>query len=501
MDPLRAIELARAAADTERSVPAFLRHLRQSDATLQRAGFPPISEWWWAEIRRFFGALTGTADGPRQWVLRVGRRGGKSSTLCRVAVSWALAGPWDVPPGDTGYVMLCSTKRGEAAGRIATIGTILRELGVKHTRAGETIDLAGRNAAFRVFTASVSGVAGPTAIMAIGDEVALWRDSETGANPAAEVFAQLRPTVATQPWAPIILSSSAYSKTDYHAVQFSLGNTPAQRVSVASTWQANPSVTEGDTRALEPDDRAWARQYASIPQDTVTESWFGHDVIDACVDRGRLETPDAPPGAHVIVAADAAFSRDRFAVAAVVSQRGDRSAARITSVLGTWALTPDDSGPLLPSACVAYAAAICRRFGTSQVLLDQFAAEPLREMFLAHDVYAKVSPWTATNKAARFRAVREAMLERLLRLPDEPELLRELHGVAGRLMAAGHERIEAAEGYDDRVHALVMAAHAALEHGAHVAPDIAPVETAADRWEAAIQREIEADDAPNDWYS
>lgn len=478
------------------TVTAFLDELDAQDALLVKAGFPPMSPWWRAEVHRYFGAL----PGPRQWVLRVGRRGGKSSTLCRVAVAWARRGPWHVPPGDTGYVMFCSTKRSEAANRIATIAAILRALGVKHSRAADTITLAERNAAFRVFTASVAGVAGPTSIMAIGDEVALWRDAETGANPAREVFAQLRPTVATQPYAPIILSSSAYSKTDYHAEQFALGDTPQQRVSVAATWEANPdpSVAREATMALEPDERVWLRQYASVPQDAVTASWFGHEVIDVCVDRGRVES-DAPPGSIVHVAADAAFRRDRFAVAAAVSVRGDRSDVRITSVLGTWAWG-GDGATLVPSECVAKTAEVCKRYGTSVVWLDQFAAEPLREMFMAHGIYAKVAPWTAANKAAKFRAVREAMLERTFRLPDEPELLRELHGIAGELRHGGHERIEAADGYDDRVFAAVMAGHAAIEHGAHETREIAPPETEAERWARAIERDMTRPDDDGDLY-
>ena len=493
--------MALAHAREERSVRAVIRHLHKSEPALVRAKFPPISEWWLREIDRFADALgEGDRAAVRRWVIRVGRRGGKSSTLCRLAVAWAVAGPWEVPTGDMGYVMIVSTTRREAAQRIATIGSILRALGVKHERAGDTITLADRNAAFRTYTATIAGVAGPTAIMAIGDEVALWRDSATGANPAREVFGQLRPTVATQPWAPIIMSSSAYSTRDYHHTEFLRGNTDDQIVSLAATWQANPTITEAETRALEPDERAWLRQYASVPQDAVAEAWFGHDVIDRAVDRGRLETPDRPPGSYVIVAADAAFSSDRFAIAAAASVRGTDAPVRITSVLGTWALEPSEGKPLRPSDCVRFAASICRQYGTTQVFLDQFAAEPLREMFRDAGIVATVIPWTATSKPARFRSAREALLDGTLRLPDEPELLRELHAVSGELRPGGHERIEAATGHDDRVFAAVMAATVAIERGAGVVPDVAPAESAAERWEAAIQREIEAEADEPDWY-
>ena len=75
-------------------VAQFLAHFDAMDADLVVRGFPPTSPWWRSRIERFL------RSGKKRWVLRVGRRGGKSSTLSRLLTAWILWGPWSVPPGD-----------------------------------------------------------------------------------------------------------------------------------------------------------------------------------------------------------------------------------------------------------------------------------------------------------------------------------------------------------------------------------------------------------------
>jgi hypothetical protein len=69
-----------------------------------------------------------------------------------------------------------------------------------------------------------------------------------------------------------LLVSSAFSRDDYHAVLVDRGDTEHQRVAIATTWEANPSITEAQTRQLEPDPRIWAREYSSIPQSSASDA-------------------------------------------------------------------------------------------------------------------------------------------------------------------------------------------------------------------------------------
>jgi hypothetical protein len=448
---------------------AWLRFFDAQDTALMEAGFPATSPWWRRQIERFF------RSGRRQFVLRVGRRGGKSSTLCRVAVAWALFGAYSVPPGDIGIVAFVSVSRDESAQRLRTIEAVLKVLQVTYRRSGDAIELADRNAGFKTFTASVAGVSGPTCIMVLGDELAKWKDAETGSNPAREVIASLKPTVATQPNAPLFWSSSAFSKDDFHATLFDRGDASDQIVAHAATWEANPSVTEETTHELEPDQATWQREYAAIPSDSSIENWFG-----AAIDRAIDLEPPPPllPGLRPVIAIDAAFANDRFGWAVVSSSVAARdakgNARRITHTLGTDAWKPDEPSPTI----TRFKAEVCSKYDNhpyemSTVFADQHEGASFKELARLAGVHLQILPWTGgngeTSKLAKFKAVRLAMLEGSFRIPNDPALIKEFRSVRGILSASGNERIEIPRtnlGHGDRVSAVCLAGSVALERGA-----------------------------------
>jgi hypothetical protein len=281
----------------------IVQRLYALDEALALQGFPRTSPWWSETLARFY------ESGRRQVVLRVGRRGGKSSSLCRVGVCEALYGEHHIPPGDLGVVAIISTHRDEAAQRLRTVKAILDAIGVKYRPIDGGIELADRPVAFKVYTASVSGVSGFTAIAVICDEVAKWRDADTGANPAREVLSSLRPTMATQPNARIFLSSSPLGRLDAHAAAFEAGDDDFQRVAFAPTWVANPSLTEADTRALERDEDRWKREYGAIPIEGDEASLLSAALVDRST---RTTAGDLPreKGVSYVAAMDPGFSRN-----------------------------------------------------------------------------------------------------------------------------------------------------------------------------------------------
>ena len=86
-DPYQALErrMAAVAARIGREM-NLITQLLIVAKILFEAGFHNVSAWWIATLTRFW------QSGQRTLVLRVGRRGGKSSTLCVVAVLEALFG-------------------------------------------------------------------------------------------------------------------------------------------------------------------------------------------------------------------------------------------------------------------------------------------------------------------------------------------------------------------------------------------------------------------------
>jgi hypothetical protein len=286
--------------------PSLLESLRIQDERLVAASFPPISPWWWDTLGGFYGRDL------RQLVLRVGRRGGKSSTLCRVGVCEALHGDHSIPPGDVGVVAIVSTTKPEARERLRTVRAILDALKVGHHPIEGGLELDTKPRAFKVFAGTIAGVSGFTSICVLCDEVAKWRDADTGANPATEVLASIRPTMKTQPNARIFLSSSPVGRLDAHAAAFDEGETSLQIVAHAPTWAANPTLSEASTRKDEPDELIWQREYAAVPIDGEVASLFSPVTIDAAT-RAEL-TRSADPGCSDAAGMDPGTKRNAWTI-------------------------------------------------------------------------------------------------------------------------------------------------------------------------------------------
>lgn len=295
--------------------PGTYGYLLWIDGALQRKGFPPLSPWWSTTLKDFWSAQ-------KRWLLlRVGRRGGKSSTLCRAAVTEALFTKRRISPGDVGVWAIFSVDRAEASGRLTTIKAILSALGIDFQTSSylgrERVgfpDAYGNPIEFRVYPATVGAASGFTAIGATCDEEAKWRDEKTGSNPAAEVLRALRPALATLEGAHGYRCSSAFAElgTHYHDVEE--GDTALHHVAKLGpivdrvredllqvarseseqgtdmirahaeditadsacipTWVANPTKTAHGLRVEEPDLATWLREYVSKSLGSSGASFF-----------------------------------------------------------------------------------------------------------------------------------------------------------------------------------------------------------------------------------
>jgi len=441
------------------------------DRLLVQSGFPPCSPWWRGAIERFL------LSGKRRWVLRVGRRGGKSSTLSRLFVVWVLFGDWYIPPGDTAVVAIVSIDRAEASQRLTTIEAILRALQVRFERVGQEILVPELRAKFSVKTCSTTGTIGFTSIALFGDEMARWESRDTAANPAREVMASLRPSMATQPNGFEIDCSAPWGTDDYHAELFDSGTNGEQVTDLAATWQANPTLSEEDTRALEPDERLWSRAYAAIPGASVTGDWFG-TALDVVIASPRVVEP-VLPWVRYLVSIDPAFDKDHFgwAVSSCRTLPADPRlpdrARRLVRVheAGQWAVNGarpvELAYRLRDEVCKKYhVGSVAEPDGTAWVISDQYEGQSFSDLARQAGIVLQIVPWTAGNsertQIARYRSVRLAMREGALWLPDDPELAAELRQVGGKLLPSGNESIVLPRarkgGHMDRVSALVAGA-------------------------------------------
>ena len=385
-------------------------------------------------------------------MLRVGRRGGKSSTLSRLLVAWILWGPWDIPPGDTAMVAIVSVDREEASKRMVTIEAILAAAGVtfdKRTQAQE-IHIPERRAAFAVKTCSLTGTVGFTSIAIFCDEQAKWASKEESANPAGVVMATLRPTMATQPFAFEIDCSAPWGTDDYHAKLCAEGTNETQIYDHGATWDAHPALTESRTHELEPDESEWKRAYAAIPSASLSGDWFGVS-LDRALELDRC-AEDVTPWVRYTLAVEIDWSRDHLSYAAVSSRavppdaRAPDRPLRLTRVheARIWPIAGAQPREVafwvVQRVCARYQPETRPRVTIAEDEGHSFL-EAARAAGLSLDM-AKLSGRGQSGEIERYRAFRVALGDKSVQLPDESGLTSELRAVRARMTTAGNEIIE-----------------------------------------------------------
>jgi hypothetical protein len=431
----------------------MLRRFDALDRALVAVGFPATSPWWRAEIERFY------RSGCRRWIIRAGRRAGKSSTLCRLAVNEALYGGHVVPRGDVAFCAFISVSRDEASKRLFTIKSILNALRVQHDERGEEIVLSDKPLGFKVFPASIAGVSGPTCFVVIGDEGAKWRDSDSGANPATEVIASIMPSLATMPRSIAIWSSSPLGTTDAHARMFDEGTSDRQLVSHATTWQANPTVTEEDTHCLETDPRRWAREYAAIAQAGLLAVFDPEFVRPAF---GRVLTPRLA-GEPVLVLDPSSGKKDAWTWAIVRWTQPAESAREVLKfeVVDGLAGRFWDQGA--GDVIVDRLAELAQSWGVKHVHSDQRESLMLASAFSTRGFVFWAHDWSSKSKPPAVERVRRWFAEGALALPTHDVMQRECENFEEKITQSGSFTFAArGTGHDDYVSLLITAAMADL---------------------------------------
>jgi len=354
---------------------------------------PPIRVWFPElpeGLQRMNETLSGIREGNRQvwpdmspfWVktialcyfagrlnnlFRVGRRGGKSSSICRVALYECLEGDHQIPAGDTGVFAIISALLPQAKDRIKTLVALCKALDIQYKATQTEIKFEGKNTEIRCFAATKEAVVSFTCIGAVCDEEALWRDEE-GTNPAAEILENLRPTTATMPNAKIWHISAPWSTLDVHYLAFERGLQRDQICFYAPSWVANPTLTEEKTHELEPDDPTWERQYKAIPSAADETKFFNAALIDQAR-KIYLQTPEADTKAG----GDLAFRKDSAAVCVV---SGNNDFARL-EFEKSW--TPERGRPLRPTEVIGEIVRIATQAGADSLCADLHYIESVRE--------------------------------------------------------------------------------------------------------------------------
>lgn len=453
---------------------ATLESLLSFCQRLEAAGQHGLTPFWREQAARLYG---GTAD---TLVAQVGRGGVKSGFASRVAINEVLAGDFEVPDGEIHYWIDVSENKAEAQQRLRQYESYLGVLGVPFERRGDEIVIPELRRGFLVRAFDSGKVAGFRALGGRADELAkAANEIEEGRAVVSSLVAM---SVTHRRHRPkLLLLSAPTGKSNYHYSRWSEGDRSYQITTHAPTWVANPSISEEDTRALEPHEPTWLMEYAAIASEGVVGMFFGERALTLSIDPGRTQPGCILGGRHNIISTDTAFTEtgDRFGVSVQTHEEGPWSDERDQRELSrvfvhethAWRAdrSPRDMAARLRRE-------VCDRYDNDHVATDQHEASSWKQ--LANDVGLKVDTysWSGGNrtlerddesvsKTQAFKTVRSAMLNGRVRLPDDPTLLSELRTVYSELSHAGNELIRIPRskgGHGDRISALVMGVSLAL---------------------------------------
>lgn len=365
------------------------------------------------------------------WAI-VGRRGGKSRVASVAAFHAAVSRDWHaaLAPGETGVLMLIASDRRQARVLLAYVRALSRlpvfaPLIKRVLRDSIETRLGSR---IEVVTASAAAPRGLTAIGAVCDEVAWWRSGDDGANPAADIFAAIRPAMAGVAGARLLAITTPYRATDEagRAFERGYGRDDAEPL----VWRA-PTLTMNNAldpqivaKALEDDPAAASAEYLAQFRSDLA-AWIDTDAVRAVTIADRRElAPQA--GIAYKAFADASGGRsDAFALGIAHAEPDGRVILDLAREIGA---------PFNPTSAVAEHAATLAAFGCFEVCGDKYSAQWVVEAFAKHGIQYRASE---RNKSAIYAETLALILSQRCELLDVARLAQQLGALERRTARGG----------------------------------------------------------------
>ncbi len=398
-------------------------------------------------------------DGIREGVLRCGRRSGKGRLASVMASYESTANSAvhlaAVPAGEQVAVVVIAKTQPQARIIHRYIAGYLRRpaLGVRIVR--DTVDELELSNGMVIMTlpCHAASVRGHAIAVIIADEAAHWTGVDGSPLDPAEIWHAVSPGVAQFPeHRKLVLSTPRFASGWFAELceRADSGAFPDMRHWHRTTAEMNPRISAAFL------DRERATDPVYFSREYLAEWGEGEGAVfePALIRAAIRDEADLPPrpGQPYVLATDAAVVGDRFA--AIVGHR-DRDGRVIVDRLRQWKGTR--ANPVQIDATLDELADMARAYNRATILIDQFAAEPIRQGFAARGLYAEQRPWTNQSKIDAVGAVRRALYAKNLSIPRHVELVAELSALEQRPTASGRPRIAApGRQHDDWASCLMM---------------------------------------------
>ncbi|MGD0123477.1 MAG: hypothetical protein ABSC46_13065 [Candidatus Limnocylindrales bacterium] len=404
-------------------------------------------------------------DGIRTAVLRLGRRSGKGRIAATVATFEATVNAAAhlaaVPVDEQVAIVVVATSQKQARIVHRFVRAFLRRPELASLVVRDTDDEIELTNGIVIVTvpchaASARGLA---IAVAIFEEAAWFAGRDGSPLDPKEIWDALVPGTAQFPERRVIVMSTPRWSVGWFATiceQAGSGRWPDMRHWHGTTAEMNPSIPASFLEQEQAKDPAAFRREYEAEFDAAIAAVFDDALVRAAI-ADRADLP-ALPGQAYVASIDAAFTGDTFAL--VLGHVGEQARILVDRVRG-W--TGSRANPVRIDETLDEIALICRAYNGAPVLIDQFAAEPIRQGLAKRGLQVYPRPWTQESKVDAVAAMRRALYGGRLEIPRHRELIAELVSLEQRPSPSGRPRIAApGSGHDDYASAL-MALVAELE--------------------------------------
>lgn len=384
----------------------------------------------------------------------IGRRGGKNRAAAAVVVYLALFKQWTLAAGEVGTVLVLASDRAQAKVAFRYIRGLLE---ANPTLQSEVVSITSdtitleNHIEITIVTADNAAVRGRTVVACVMDEFAFW-----GHEQATEVLRGVRPGMATQRDAMLIVISSAYAAAGpFHEARrahFGVDN-PGVVYAVATSQQMNPTLSTQFIEAeLARDPIGNAAEYLSIERSDVESLFADAALVDGNTRREPRELPRllmSRDGHSItyLAAIDASGGRSDAAACAIAHRDRDRV---IVDAARRWPAPHD------PANVAREVAAFLKSYRLTSAIADQYGAELTRTLYQEAGVALSSAD---VSRSEAYLCLLPQLTTGRIELPPDPRLRTELLGLERRTAPGGKDSVNHRPGsHDDLANAVALAA-------------------------------------------
>jgi hypothetical protein len=382
----------------------------------------------------------------------IGRRGGKTRAMAVLGafVAACVDHRHVLAPGERGILPIIAVSTVQAATAFNFVSGIFAAVpdfkGPVESQTADTISLAS-GVDIQVRPASYRSTRGLTAVAAICDEIAYWRNDDS-ANPDREILEALRPSLATTRGLLVAISSPYAKRGELYGMfkrRFGPDGHPAILIAKASSRSMNPSLSpKVVARAYEEDPASAAAEYGAEFRSDI-EQFISREAIEACISTGvKARAPVV--GIRYVGFCDPSGGTSDAMAMPIAHQDGN---------LVVLDCLVERTPPFSPDSLCREFAVTFQAYGLSKIFGDRFAGEWPREGFGRYGI--EYEPCTRT-KSEIYAALLPLINSGRADLLDDKALIGQMLNLERRVSWGGRDAVDHAPGtHDDRINAAAGA--------------------------------------------